>query len=256
MPPCDYQRWIRSAAWWPFQGPRVIVLRPSDSLPILVDRLRRPLARSYAGRIVSPGSVDSPSRMHCIGRSCAAGTSARLKRPVYFVPTAPCLCPFSRGRSRRPAIRHGTRLLATGWTFPYEILNRPVSVEDSDSRVIGVAGRTGCSRSTGRGAVPPGLVDPAAPAGKSRAGDLFRRSETRSVKATGQIHYRTSDPRRRISEPLASHATRCRQRGRRFFHLERSPKTLITRPRGAHACETLSGLSITGRASGSARLSC
>ena len=239
------------------QGARVIVLpiRP-DSLRSLADRLRRPLVRSYAGRIDLARAPFDLAIAHTLHRAVLAPLAPVLGgiNRLYVVPDGPLhLVPFdalveSPVDPANPATYATARYVVD--RFQIEILPTAqfLSSRDRGPPVIGAAGPNrvlAVNRDAPGGAAEVAAIRAAWPAGLVTVLEGVDASETAVRKATGKytiLHFAThaeADDR----EPLASHLRLgADSLADGFFHLEEiAQDRRPTRLAVLSACETLSG---------------
>ena len=239
------------------RGASVILLpiRP-DSLRSLVDRLRRPLAQSYAGRIDLARAPFDLAVAHTLYAAVLAPLAPMLGGidRLYIVPDGPLhLVPFdalveSPVDSANPAAYSAARYAVD--RFQIEILPTAqfLPSRDSNPGAIGTAGPNrvlAINRDAPGGAAEVAAIRAAWPAGQVTIMEGIDASETAVRKATGKyaiLHFAThaeADDR----EPLASHLRLgADSLADGFFHLEeiaqdRRPARLAV----LSACETLSG---------------
>lgn len=240
------------------QAARVIVLpiRP-DSLRSLVDRLRRPLARSYAGRIDLARAPFNLIVAHALYRAVLAPLAPLLGGidRLYIVPDGPLhLVPFDALVAEAPADPGNPAAYSAARyavdRFQIEILPTAqfLPSRDGASGTIGVAGPTrvlAINRDAPGGAAEVAAIRAAWPAGQVTVLEGIDASETAVRRAAGKytiLHFAThaeADDR----EPLASHLRLGADSvADGFFHLEEiAEDRRPTRLAVLSACETLSG---------------
>jgi len=237
------------------RGARVIALpiRP-DSLRLLVDRLRQPLARSYAGRIDLARAPFDLAVAHALYRAVMVPLAPLLGgiERLYIVPDGPLhLVPFDAlvveppVDPANPAAYAAARYAVD--RFQIEILPTAQFLPSRDSGPV-TAGPTrvlAINRDAPGGESEVAAIRAAWPAGQVTVLEGADASETAVRKATGKytiLHFAThaeADDR----EPLASHLRLGADSvADGFFHLEeiaqdRRPVRLAV----LSACETLSG---------------
>jgi CHAT domain-containing protein len=239
------------------QGSRVILLqiRP-DSLRSLVDRLRRPLARSYAGRVDLARAPFDLAIAQALYRAVLAPLAPLLGGidRLYIVPDGPLhLVPFDALVSESPSERTNPSAYSSSRyamdRFQIEILPTaqflpsrdpaPGTIVAGPNRVLAI------NRDAPGGAAEVAAIRAAWPAGQVTLLEGIGASETAVRKVAGKytiLHFAThaeADDR----EPLASHLRLgADSLADGFFHLEeiaedRRPARLAV----LSACETLSG---------------
>ena len=238
-------------------GARLIVLPShSDSLRALVDRLRRPLARSYAGRIDLARAPFDLAIAHALHRAVLAPLAPGLGGidRLYVVPDGPLhLVPFdalveSPVDPANPATYAAARYAVD--RFQIEILPTAQFLPSGDAATgaIGAAGPNrvlAINRDAPGGAAEVAAIRAAWPAGQVTVLEELDASETAVRRAAGRytiLHFAThaeADDR----EPLASHLRLGADSvADGFFHLEEiAEDRRSTRLAVLSACETLSG---------------